>query len=66
MNINQTAIETFPRPGLLRLVQFTTRQDLYEAARQELRRRDTDRLVLDWRNIMIGEDRVISTHVRPG
>lgn len=55
MPINQACIETFPRHSLLRLVQHTLTEELYEAALRELYRRDSERLRRDWTQIMTGD-----------
>ena len=46
------AIATFPRQSLLRILRHTTDDQLYEAVRHELTRRDTGRLVNYYVEIM--------------
>lgn len=48
------AIKTMPRYTLMRLVQHTQREDVYQIVVQELSLRETDRLRRDWIEIMTG------------
>ena len=57
-NLGEVFISEFvrvvPRKHLIMTIRFTGHDDLYEAARLELRHRDTERIRRDWIQVMTG------------
>jgi len=49
------AVGTFPRSSLIRILQHTRDEQLYEAVRHELLQRDTGRLVNHYVEILSGD-----------
>ena len=54
------AIKTFPRQSLVRIARHTTDEQLYEAVRHELYRRDTGRVINYYVDVMTN-DRVTTS-----
>lgn len=54
------AIHSFPRTSLMRIVRYTRDEQLYEAVRHELYRRDTGRVINHYVDVMTS-DRIMTS-----